>query len=199
MHPVDTGTLRLAAARGDIDLLDYVKAHAPLFNPNGAREGFTALHAAVVQGHAAAALWLCREGADVQALKEDKWNDTALHYAAARNSADCVKVLLAFGADVSATNYAGKTPADLAERSGHTQLASFLRGVAEGRTPVPDRGEFPADVRALKAGKRKKPKRKVSHVDDVAGFDDVDEVRGGELCKLCARETLLAVHAYVLA
>jgi len=42
-------------------------------------------------------LWLCQRGADVHAIKEDGWNDTALHYAAANGNLGSVQVLLAYG------------------------------------------------------------------------------------------------------
>lgn len=54
-----------------------------------------------------AATWLCAHGASVHACKADSWNDTALHYAAARGHADIAKLLLAFGADGSRHNFAG--------------------------------------------------------------------------------------------
>jgi hypothetical protein len=81
-----------------------------------------------------AALWLCQAGADVTALKEDGWKDTALHYAAARGHTEVCKVLLAFGAPVEAQNYAGLTPAQTAARSGHTRLSELLAGTAAGKT-----------------------------------------------------------------
>jgi ankyrin repeat protein len=80
-----------------------------------------------------AALWLCQAGADVTALKDDGWRDTALHYAAARGHTEVCKVLLAFGALVEAQNYAGLTPAQTAARSGHTRLSELLAGAAAGK------------------------------------------------------------------
>lgn len=66
--------------------------------------------------------WLCHHGANVAAQKEDGWGDTALHYAAARGSMRSVRVLLAYGADPRATNYAGGCAATLVEggRQGDT-------------------------------------------------------------------------------
>lgn len=84
--------------------------------------GFTALLAACVQGHAAAALWLLQRGAHVAARKQDGWHDSALHYAAARGSVDTCKALLAYGADASVVNYAGKSAAAVAAKSRHAQV-----------------------------------------------------------------------------
>jgi ankyrin repeat protein len=57
---------------------------------------------------AAALLWLGQHGANVHALKQDGWQDTALHYAASRGCLDSCKVLLAYGASLKARNFAGK-------------------------------------------------------------------------------------------
>lgn len=66
--------------------------------------------------------------------------DTALHYAAGSGSRGCVEVLLAFGAPAGQLNALGASPAEVAERAGHKQLASFLRGVAGGTiTALPER------------------------------------------------------------
>lgn len=56
---------------------------------------------------AASVLWLCQHGADTSLVKDDGWKETALHYAAVRGHTECCQVLLAFGADLEAKNYAG--------------------------------------------------------------------------------------------
>jgi len=53
------------------------------------------------------AVWLCAHGASSNAQKQDGWSDTALHYAAAKGHGDVVRLLLAFGADPAAQNFAG--------------------------------------------------------------------------------------------
>lgn len=54
-----------------------------------------------------AATWLCVHGAAISAQKRDGWGETALHYAAAKGHPDIVDLLLTFGADPAATNFAG--------------------------------------------------------------------------------------------
>jgi len=52
--------------------------------------------------------WLCQRGANINALKDDGWHDTALHYAASKGCLASVQALLAFGADPNARNFAGE-------------------------------------------------------------------------------------------
>lgn len=74
MSSLDAGSFRLAAARGDLATMRRIAARCGArFNPEASLGGFTALHAAVVEGRAAAALWLLRRGASVTALKGDGW------------------------------------------------------------------------------------------------------------------------------
>jgi hypothetical protein len=54
-----------------------------------------------------AATWLCVHDA-ISAQKQDSWIETALHYAAAKGHSDMANLLLAFGADPTATNFAGR-------------------------------------------------------------------------------------------
>ncbi len=54
-----------------------------------------------------AVAWLLAHGANLHLHKEDSWRDTVLHYAAAAGSLDCCKILLAFGSDPRAKNFAG--------------------------------------------------------------------------------------------
>ncbi len=52
--------------------------------------------------------------------------NTVLHLAAQAGLDGCVELLISKGADLSATNEAKETPADLATRAGYTQLATTM-------------------------------------------------------------------------
>jgi hypothetical protein len=52
MEPCYSGALRLAAARGDVKAMQALADGAPRFHPDADHEGFTALHAAAVEGKA---------------------------------------------------------------------------------------------------------------------------------------------------
>jgi hypothetical protein len=73
MAPLDAGSFRLAAARGDVGALRRIAASCARFDPEAPLGGFTALHAAAVEGRAGAALWLLRRGASIAAVKDDGW------------------------------------------------------------------------------------------------------------------------------
>jgi ankyrin repeat protein len=53
---------------------------------------------------------------------------TLLHAAAEEGKEQCVKVLLYFGADRSATDADGRSPVEVAVASGHAEVAELLRG-----------------------------------------------------------------------
>ncbi|GMO21325.1 MAG: ankyrin repeat domain-containing protein [Spirochaetaceae bacterium] len=57
----------------------------------------------------------------------DQSGNTPLHYAARQGSADIISFLLDLGAQRSAHNTAGETPADIAIRWGNTEAANLLR------------------------------------------------------------------------
>ncbi len=65
----------------------------------------------------------CYEGFNIQ----DNMGNVPLHDAVLHDRVDVVRVLLGAGADVNATNNAGKTPLDLAEQQGHDSLAEALK------------------------------------------------------------------------
>ena len=73
-------------------------------------DGFTALHAACVSGNESAASWLLSRGARHDACRDDGWNHTPLHYAAAGGHANIVKKLLDAGADPMLRDAFGRTP-----------------------------------------------------------------------------------------
>ncbi|KAL4423966.1 hypothetical protein ABPG75_001267 [Micractinium tetrahymenae] len=133
MTSVAAGQLRLAATRGRVQDLALL-ARLPDFQVDADLLGFTPLHAACVQGHPGAVVWLLQRGADLARLKQDGWRDTALHYAAGSGSMDCVQALLAWGADATLANALGALPADVAEKARHHSLAGYLRSVAAAAT-----------------------------------------------------------------
>ncbi|KAJ3250339.1 hypothetical protein HK103_003630 [Boothiomyces macroporosus] len=92
MDPIHAGALRYSAAQGNIPALELI-AKQKNFDVNSDHDGFTALHAASVTGQAKAVQWLLEKGANVSLKKNDGWNDTALHYAAAKGHADVVAVI----------------------------------------------------------------------------------------------------------
>ncbi|KAL4522921.1 hypothetical protein Ndes2526B_g07741 [Nannochloris sp. 'desiccata'] len=135
-EPLLKGAVRWAAAAGDLNILNDL-SFAPGFDVESDLDGFTALHAAAVGGKRDAVLWLCQRGANVHAVKNDQWGDTALHYAAAQGDMASAQVLLAYGADPTALNGFGSTPRELAQKRRRTELADFLAACSEEETKRP--------------------------------------------------------------
>lgn len=81
----------VSLAKGDINAMELIKKQAN-FDVNVCHDGFTALHAACVTGKARAVSWLIKNGATVSSIKNDHWNDSALHYAAAKGHLEVVEV-----------------------------------------------------------------------------------------------------------
>jgi hypothetical protein len=61
-------------------------------------------------------------------------------------------VLLAYGANLHALNFAGKTPAQVAAKARRAKLAAYLTNVASGVVPMPSRAGYEGRVWADKAG-----------------------------------------------
>ncbi len=88
------------------------------------------LHSAVSGGHEAIARLLIERGADPDQPQDGGF--TPLHAAAQNGLSGLCDFLIAHGADPNALTADILTPADLAERAGHADLAARLRSV--GRT-----------------------------------------------------------------
>ncbi|NGP54014.1 ankyrin repeat domain-containing protein [Thioalkalivibrio sp. XN8] len=89
--------------------------------------GWTPLMRAVSAGHVAAVdALLGSERANLEAREES--GATALHIAAGRGYTEIVRRLLDAGAEASAADGAGRTPADVARLQGHGEAAALLTG-----------------------------------------------------------------------
>jgi cellulose synthase/poly-beta-1,6-N-acetylglucosamine synthase-like glycosyltransferase len=123
--PIESARFRLFAARGDISgmIAIYKNNHKVL---NGHLNGWTALHAAVVNGQCGTALWLLQRGLDVNGKVQDGWNDSLLHYAAEQGHGMMAEILLDFGADPSALDCHGKDPASVALDAGYASIHDYI-------------------------------------------------------------------------
>jgi ankyrin repeat protein len=83
-----------------------------------------------------------KRGASVDGADESGW--TALHWAAAKPSLECVDALLLGGASVSAINVSGDTALHVAASRGHVEIQRLLIKAGadiklrnnEGKTPI---------------------------------------------------------------
>jgi hypothetical protein len=80
-----------------------------------------------------AATWLCAHGASVHAQKNDGWHDTALHYAASKGHMAVAELLLAFGADAAALNFAGEGTVRVLQVHLPTAACLEQQGTTSGR------------------------------------------------------------------
>lgn len=112
--------LMQAAIKGRVDLMDQLVKRGAHVN----REGWTPLQYAASGEAMAAARWLLKHGADVNARGPE--GRTALMMAAGFGPVDLADVLLAAGADVQAHDEHGRSAADYAANAGHDALRAHL-------------------------------------------------------------------------
>ncbi|MHC4112342.1 MAG: ankyrin repeat domain-containing protein [Planctomycetota bacterium] len=104
---------------------------AELLIDNGAniyyrnKEGCSPLHNAVKGGHSDVAKLLIANRAYVTV--KNNQGTSLLHAAAITKQKEMIELLIAEGVSVNAKDRAGMTPAQLAEKSGHDDIAEFLR------------------------------------------------------------------------
>jgi Ran GTPase-activating protein (RanGAP) involved in mRNA processing and transport len=127
-----------AAREGNVEQLRTIRAESR-FNINeefkgyldfdrNFTEGTSALEYASNNNKTEAMTFLLEQGADIGSV---------LHGAAARNNLMAIRLILAYGADINATNAAGKTAAILARKWRATEAAQYLEDIASGRLPRP--------------------------------------------------------------
>ena len=89
------------------------------------KEGFSPLHNAVKGGHSDVAKLLIAKRAYITTTNYQ--GTSLLHEAAITQQKEMIELLIAEGVNINAKDRAGMTPAQLAEKSGHDDIADFLR------------------------------------------------------------------------
>ncbi len=212
MHPLAAGQLRLAAAQGNVKNLEILRS-ARKFDIEASVEGFTPLHAACVAGKPAAVEWLLQHGtgeilcnrylrciatprvpllhtgANIHAMKNDHWNDTALHYAAASGNVRCCEILVANGASFRAKNFAGLTPRDYAFGNNHYDVVKYLDNLK--RNAINQEPSLLIENKDLRAGQifynAQAVKRAPDMVAETDSGPETVQKRRRELNNLCRR------------
>lgn len=119
-NPVGETAVMLAAFKGHLETVKLIHARGAVLR----QSGWTALHYAAFQGHAAIARYLIDSKADVNARAPN--GATPLMLAARNGHRDVVQVLLGT-ADPNLTTDTGATALQWALREGHTEIAQALR------------------------------------------------------------------------
>lgn len=115
-----------AAGIGDHDRIRTLLAGDASLVSAYAGDGFTALHLAAFFDHPAVAELLIAAGADVSAVARQPMAVQPLHSAAAGQSLDVSRQLVAAGADVNARQQGGFTPLHAAAQHGQLELVRLL-------------------------------------------------------------------------
>ena len=97
-------------------------------------DGFTALHYAGFFGKADVAHILLESGARVDVYTQNAFANLPLHAAAAGRHLEVCRILLAAGADVTATQHGGYTPLHEAAQAGDVELAELF--LSAGADPL---------------------------------------------------------------
>jgi uncharacterized protein len=118
--------LHLASFFGHPEVVAFLLRHgAPLASRSRNPEANLPLHAAVAGGHAAVVEVLLNAGAD-PATSRGPRGTTPLHLAAASGDLALLELLLEKGGAVGVEDDLGRTPVEVARRTGHPRAAEFL-------------------------------------------------------------------------
>ena len=101
-------------------------------------DGSTLLMAAARAEEIELVQWALDHGTDVNAIRPEKRNGTALIIAARKGNPERVSLLLARGADPTVANHEGKTALDLAKGS---RVKELLRTLVERQPSTDSAGE----------------------------------------------------------
>eukprot|EP00310_Coccolithus_braarudii_P013002 CAMPEP_0183345762 /NCGR_PEP_ID=MMETSP0164_2-20130417/11099_1 /TAXON_ID=221442 /ORGANISM="Coccolithus pelagicus ssp braarudi, Strain PLY182g" /LENGTH=294 /DNA_ID=CAMNT_0025516953 /DNA_START=68 /DNA_END=948 /DNA_ORIENTATION=+ len=122
-----------ACSKGDVQQMQWVLAASPTCVNWQDRDGFTALHWAVVRGQASiVALLLAHENTDVNRRSPSGW--TALHIACRQGMLECAEMLVQCDrTDVGSRSGDGLTAIGIAASGGRAALVDLLRPMCNAR------------------------------------------------------------------
>lgn len=90
------------------------------------------IHEAAERGYTGVIVRMVERNVEFDINQRDKYQRTALHWAAEMGRIECAEALLDYGADIKATECNGRTSIHLAARSGDaTMLKTLLEGVSD--------------------------------------------------------------------
>jgi len=141
------------------------------------RRGETPADLAVREGHTAVAEYLLDQGCNCDVNQQDFYGNTPLHNAARHNNLDFAQLLFRWGAKLDVRNHNGHTPADIATRMGHHDIANAIRAEEIRRR---DHG-FKRDRSTIEgteehaAAKRSRAEREAEEAAAAAAAAAVDE------------------------
>jgi ankyrin repeat protein len=166
--PNDGVTLPLAAARGDLPVLDLLLANGADVNQPWATDGSATLYAILHWADTpVGAQWLLEHGADPDPVFAEN-GETPLHVVARRWNADLGEALVSRGANLARPRADGRTAFAVAELSGNRNVADWL--LARG---APDElSEVDRFVAALGRGDRAEAEAMLSERPGLSGQID---------------------------
>ncbi len=136
-----------AACVGDTARIEQLLSFDPSLVASHSTDGWTPLHLAAAFADEATVRLLLARGADAHARSHNALANQPLHACIAMQGAlASARDLVAYGADVNATQARGIAPLHLAAAQGNPQMVEFL--VHEGALPTAqtDDGKLPADL-----------------------------------------------------
>lgn len=124
----DRAPLHYAARSGDENTVSSLINSGANIRVDADDSGSTLLHCAVKSNNVHMVRLLINSGISLDDLEEEDecFDATPLHWAAALGNTNIVRFLVGKGANVNATDYKYRIPAQVAEKHGHTEIAQFL-------------------------------------------------------------------------
>lgn len=122
----------VAANRGDLRSVETILRREPALASSKSRGGFTPLHMAAINGHAAICEVLIEKGASINERNLD--GATPLIKAVQGNHPELVRMLLKMGADPNLRDNTGANALLIAEMKDHSAITSLLIPVTEPGT-----------------------------------------------------------------
>lgn len=135
-----------AVALGDRDRVAALLRDDPRLLHSRTADGFPPVGLAIFFRHGELARWLIEQGADVSAAASNAQRVAPVHAAAAVCDRETMRMLLARGADVHATQQSEYTPLHGAASRGDIEMGKLLLEYGARRDAKASDGMTPADV-----------------------------------------------------